>query len=128
MDLNYSNPLPFYYLLIFFLVISILFKFNELIYIFPYLIQFKLNNEFLIIIFLLIVAIFFGYFVFFKKKIFTLIKNYSATRTFKKPLKFFLKNFLIMSAIYVWSYYIFLNGDLFIKSMIILLYLNYHQK
>ena len=75
MDLNYSNPLPFYYLLIFFLIISILFKINEMIYIFPYLIQFKLNNEFLTIIFILIVTIFFGYFVFFKKKVFTSIKN-----------------------------------------------------
>ncbi len=124
-DIHLVNELPIYFLLLIFLIISILFKINEIIYVIPFLLQSYLGNEFLKILVITLVIIIFLFFISFKNKIFSSIKNYFNTRTLIRPIKFFLKNWLIMSSIFIWSYYIFINGDLFIKLIFIILYLNY---
>lgn len=124
-DIHYSYSLPFYLIFFIIVVTSLFFKINEISYLLPFFLDKGFENILNInsIIFSLIVLSLI--FLLNKKKLFFAIKKYSRTRTLIRPVKFFFKNFIVITAIYIWSIYIFLNGDEFVKSIFIILYLNY---
>ena len=124
-DFHFNNENEIYFTILILFIISFLFKINEILYAIPFLLQTYLSNEFFKIIVFMTILVTSLFFISYKNKFYSYIKNYFKTRTFIRPFKFFIKNFLIMSSIFIWSYYIFVNGDFFIRSIFIILYINY---